>query len=103
MTVWLLRFVPYNGGSPVDACFSSAESASKQWNNLVVAMPGDKIIVDDFGLRVRIDPSKGALILTDTETSAKSVAALDNANKDAQSKTKQIGSIPKAIFGSTLQ
>jgi hypothetical protein len=96
MKLWILRFVPYEGGGPIDGYFRTEESARRVFEG---GKGIKSVFTDDFGIEVRVDTSRCACVLTNTEASAAFTAALQSANQSAA----QAYGIPISIKGSTVQ
>ena len=100
MTIWVLRFAPYEGGATVDAYFHSemrAKALFKGFRESDVNVD----FTDDFGIMASYDPSRGMLILTNTDSSAQFNKALNDANSDA---ARMHGIAPRPwVKGSTVQ
>lgn len=99
MTIWLLRFVPYAGAAPIDGYFRD-EARARAWydslrNGAVMAD-----FTDDYGVAISYDPRQGALVLTNTDVSARAQKELNEANHDA---ARRVGMVPKIAVGSTVQ
>ncbi|HDZ73723.1 MAG TPA: hypothetical protein ENH55_13340 [Aurantimonas coralicida] len=85
MTVWIVRFMPLEGTVPTDGRFRTEESARKVWNEAGAwdTGKGKFTFRDDFGADIRIDLKKCLEVFTDTDSSAASQYALNEANHEA--------------------
>ena len=99
MTLWLLRFVPYAGGAQIDGYYRSETRAHEQYTALT-GYAGRCEFKDDYGVAFAYNPAQGALVLINTETSARMGKDLNDANHDA---ARRQGIVPKIATGSTVQ
>ena len=100
MKIWIVRFISYEGAAIMEGYFRTEKAARKIYDSKRVFAPNLFEFKDDFGVRVRIDPAKCAVVLTNTEASAAFHAALTTANDDA---AKTYGITTKIDYGSTIQ
>lgn len=79
--IWIVRFVPYQGGPPSDSLYRSEPAA------LVAFASGSKggrvTLSDDFGVCVSFDAGQGVIVLTNAVSSAKVNRELGEANQTA--------------------
>lgn len=82
MTMWIVRFISYNGGAPVDGYFRDEMRA--QETVMKAAKAKDAFtFTDDFGIEISLNPSKCVRILTNTDSSAALGKAISEANTEA--------------------
>lgn len=84
MKIWLVRFVPLQGGILSQALFRDEDRARQVWKEALDAKAKRYVITDDFGTTIAVDPHETILVLTNTEISAASEAALATANNAAR-------------------
>ena len=99
MTIWVLRFAPYEGGATVDAYFLNETRAKALFGGFKESDINVEF-ADDFGIMVSYNPIRGMLILTNTDASAQFNKALNDANHDA---ARKFGIVPRMNVGSTVQ
>lgn len=86
MIIYILRFVPYSSGVPIDAAFTDEGRAEAAY---LKAKGLDAVFTDDFGIQFSIDATHCAIILTNTLASAAMDANLAAANQDASKNASQ--------------
>ncbi len=86
MIIYILRFVPYSSGIPIDAAFTDegrAEAAYVKATDSALIDHTAKDFTDDFGIQFSINTEECAVILTNTLAGAAMDANLAAANRDA--------------------
>ncbi len=95
MIIYILRFVPYSSGVPIDAAFTNEGRAeavfARAKNNIAIGF------TDDFGIQFSLTTTLCAIILTNTLAGAAMDANLAEANRYASTNAG------KYVKGSTMQ
>ncbi len=84
MTIWLVRFLPYDGPGVHQLTFRSEDAAQAALEAAITNAeePGVDGYEDDFGVEIFVRTSKCAIVLTSTEMAAASQAALEAAGQE---------------------
>lgn len=82
MNIWMVRFAPY-GGPMLHDLFFRSENAARKVRAEALAAKETVVLKDDFGIELAIDPSRCAISLTNSESSAAFTAALNTSNQQA--------------------
>jgi len=97
MNLWILKFLPYEG-SLCHALFFKTAEAAKKIRSEALESKGVILLKDDFNIEMAIDPAKCVIMLTNCESGAGFMAALNTANAYAG---KAYG-LPASMVGQSL-
>ena len=100
MNLWILKFLPYEGALCHALFFRTAEAAKKIRDDAIGTIGSSPIrtFKDDFGIELSVDPEKCVVMLTNCESGAGFMAALNTANAYAG---KAYG-LPASMVGQSL-
>ena len=98
MKLWIVKFVPYEGPLIIEGYFRDEGRANVIFQKKI--SDGLQTFVDDFGVKIKVDRSRCAVVFTNSESSAAFTAAVTTANADAAS---VYGYATKLDPGSTIQ
>lgn len=100
VNIWIVRFVPYDGPNHHQLTFRTEATARKAFADAVNGTRA-MMLKDDFAIELWVDPSRCALVLTNTHASAAFMAAVNSANEHAM----RAYNLPRAAMtpGSSMQ
>ena len=97
MNIWILKFLPYQG-SLCHALFFRTLDGAKKVRSEALAAQGVAILKDDFNIEMAVDPAMCVIMLTNCESGAAFMSALNTANAHAG----KIYGLPASMVGATL-